>query len=133
MDTIKIEAMGARIGITCRREVGDIAKVRWLSGHEAVALGLLLASKAPECHALNVDVNPEVSVQIINAPYEEAWLSVRDLRGERTLAVGIRGKIIKQIGRHLLRLSNAALGSPTNKPTKPFVRRVWQSYLEEAE
>ena len=54
MDTIKLEAVGERVRVTCRREVGDIAKVRWLSGHEAVALGLLLASKTTAHYAINL-------------------------------------------------------------------------------
>ena len=133
MDTIKLEAVGERVRVTCRREVGDIAKVRWLSGHEAVALGLLLASKTTAHYAINLDINAEVSVQIINAPYDEIWLTIRDLRGTRSLVVGIEGKTIREIGRRLLRLGNATLDSVAHRRFKPWVRPVWHSYFEEAE
>lgn len=132
MDTIKIELEGERIVINFRREVGGIRKVRYLRREEATTLGLLLAADPPECYAINLHMTSDVSVQIINAPYKEAFISLADPRGGRTFIACIEGKTIREVGRQLLRL-----GRPNSRSARAvggaFVRRVSHCYLEDAE
>ncbi|MFO6429923.1 hypothetical protein ACLBKT_07490 [Erythrobacter sp. W302b] len=130
MDTVKIERESDRIVLSFRREVGDIRKVRYLRLEEASSLGLLMAADAPE-HAINLDVSSDVSVQIINAPYKMAFLSLADLRGGRTFIACVEGKTVKQIGQRLLRLGQARFRSA--KAGRAFVRRVSHCYMEDAD
>ncbi|MCR2834123.1 hypothetical protein [Parerythrobacter lacustris] len=131
MDTIRIELEGERIVLSFRREVGDIRKVRCLSREEATGLGLLLTADPPECRAINLDVTSDVSVQIVNAPYEEAFLFLRDLRGGRTLIVCIEGRVLKQVGQRLLHLGQSTPRSP-RASSGAFVRHVSHCYFEDA-
>lgn len=127
MDTIKIDHEGTRIVLSFRREVGDIRKVRCLSADQALGLGLLMTADAPEEAIINFDVTAELSLQVINAPYQIVYLSVRDLRRDRTLVVCIEGKAIRQVGRQLLLLGQ---GANTGGPS--FIRQVSHCYLEDA-
>lgn len=126
MDMIRIEIANGMIVLNFRREVGDIRRVRHLTRAEAVALGLLMTTEAA-VEVINFHATPQLSLQIINAPYEDAFLSVRDPLGKQTLVVSIQGKMIAEIGRHLLLLGQ---GSNTGEPS--FVRRVSHCYLEDA-
>lgn len=130
MDTIRIELEGTRIVLTFRREVGSWGKVRYLSNKEAIGLGLLLMADAAKV-ALNFNVTPELSLQIINAPYEEAFFSIRDPRGGHTLVVCIEGETIRQIGQRLMHLGQAAIGS-ADKDIGAFVRPVSHCYIDHA-
>lgn len=127
MDTIRIEAADDEIVLNFRREVGDIRKVRHLTKGKAIALGLLMTAEAAE-EAVNFDANPDLSLQIINAPYEVAFLSLRDPRGSQILVVCIEDELIAEIGRRLLLLGQ---GATTAAPT--FVRPVSYCYLEDAD
>ena len=132
MDAIRIELEGDRIVLNFRREVGDIRKVRYLTGEEALALGLLMTADAPEQAIINFDVTVELSLQVINAPYQIVWLSVRDMRGDRTLVVNIEGKTIGRVGQYLLRLERIITGTKAEK-VRPLVCPVSRCYLEDAE
>ncbi|MEZ5681499.1 MAG: hypothetical protein R3E14_09420 [Erythrobacter sp.] len=132
MDTIKIEQADTRIAVSFRREVGDIRKVRYLSADEAVGLGLLMTAAPPEKAILDFVVNPELSLQVINAPYEHVYLSVRDLHGGRTLVVSMTGSTIKLVGRRLLRLGRRIIDSKVMN-VGPMVRPLAHCYLEDAE
>ena len=101
MDTIKIETVGEKTLINFRREVGDIRKVRYLSKRQTTALGVLMTAEAPE-QAINFDINSQFGIQIINAPYAEAFLSFLDPRGGRSLIAFFEGKAIQDIGHRLL-------------------------------
>ena len=127
--TVRIEQDGERIILTFRREVGHVGRVRVLSRQEALALGLLLTAPAAEV-AINLDVTAELSVQIINAPYEEAWLVVRDPRGGHSLIVGMAGERVKGVGRQLQFLG---CKSRESRPLggHEFVRSVSDCYLED--
>lgn len=130
IDTIKLERAGERIVLSFRREVGDIRKVRYLRREEATTLGLLMAADPPE-HAINLDVTSDLSVQIINAPYTTAFLMLPDPRGGRTFIACVEGKVVREIGKRLLRLGQASSRSTTTG--RPFVRRLSHCYLEDAE
>ena len=130
MDTVKIERESDRIVLSFRREVGDIRKVRYLRREEATTFGLLMAADPPE-QAINLDVTSDLSVQITNAPYKMAFLSLADPRGGRTLIVCVEGKVIREIGERLLRFGQASSRSATRG--RPFVRRVSHCYLEDAD
>lgn len=132
MDTIRIDHEGARVVLNFRREVGDIRKVRCLSANEAVGLGLLMSADPPEFAAINFDVTAELSLQVINAPYQEVFLYVGDPRGDRTLVVCIEGKAIRQIGRRLLRIGQTITQSKS-KQAKTFVYPISHCYLEDPE
>ena len=97
MDIIRIETADEKIVFNFRREVGDIRKVRQLTKGEAIVLGLLMTAEAAE-QAVNFDANPELSLQIINAPYEEAFLSVLDPCRSQTLVICIQGGLVAEIG-----------------------------------
>ena len=97
MDIIRIETADEKIVFNFRREVGDIRKVRQLTKGEAIVLGLLMTAEAAE-QAVKFDANPELSLQIINAPYEEAFLSVLDPCRSQTLVICIQGGLVAEIG-----------------------------------
>ena len=125
MDTICIEFEGDRIVLSFHREVGEIRKVRYLSDKEALVLGLLLIAEAPE-EAINLDVTSHLSVQIMNAPYEEAFLSVIDPFLGRTFVVHTEGDTVRQIGQQLLLLAKSE-----NRNVSGFVRQISHSYLDD--
>lgn len=126
MDTIRIETADEKIVLNFRREVGDIRKIRHLTKGEAIALGLLMTAQAAE-QAVNFDANPELSLQVINAPYQEAFLSVLDPHCGRTLIICIQGGLVAEIGLHLL-----LLGRDGTEGVPAFVRQVSYCYLEGA-
>lgn len=129
MDWIELELVGDKIAITLRREVGHRAKVRQISAADALAMSLLLLGE-PATTAVNFEGSSGVTLQIMNWPYNEAWLGIDGRYGGGKLVACLEGRLIRKIGKCLHRLYNAAQkASPRRRPARAFP--IDQCYLDE--
>jgi hypothetical protein len=129
MNTIELARVGDDVTITLRREVGQLTRARRMATPKALAMSLLLTSKAQEV-AVNYKIDLGIGLQIINAPYDCAWLFMDDCRDGTKLVACLEGDVIRHIGQRLRQLSLAGKHSSSN-PIKPRTFRVGNCYLEE--
>lgn len=131
MDCVMIQHRGRRIAVSFHRTVGDIRKLRYLSRQEALACGVLMSGGAP-IKAIDLEVGSGLTLQIINAPYNEAFFSVLDPAGGRTLVVRLNDNTITSMGKKLVELGTSVL-EPSSSNDQAFHFAVSDSYLDEAE
>lgn len=129
MNTIELARVGDGVIITLRREVGQMTMTRRIATAKALAMSILLTSKAKKA-AVNYEVEAGLNLQIENAPFECAWLSMDGRSGERRLVVGLEGDTIPHVGRFLHQLSLVGESLPSDLiEARTF--RVGNCYLEE--
>lgn len=130
MDRIDIARVGKKIAISLRREVGQLARVRYITPEDALGLGMLLTSESAD-QALNFNVSAGVSLQIETPPYDRVWLSFDGRDGGSRLVACVEGAVIRKVGRCLHRICRTVLNSRRSKP-KTHSYPVSYCYLDNA-
>lgn len=111
-ETIKLELVGNGIAISIRPEVYQWIRTRTISLQSASDLSLLLDGDAFHW-ALHLSVDPGVTLEIENLPYQRAWIGIaQDEPNGRTLLACIEHETIGEIAQSLNRLVLAAKNPP---------------------
>jgi hypothetical protein len=130
MNEIEMALVGNKIAITLRSKDDECARTRHISLESAVDLSLLLCGGA-FYWALRFQVDPGVALQIMNLPYEVAFISII----EKSRNIGfdldacIKGEAVAEIGRLLNDLVEAAKGRSKKAKMAVHVRPVAHCHL----
>jgi hypothetical protein len=129
---IELALVGDTVAITLRAGDIDCIRTRHVTLESAIDLSLLLDGGAFHW-ALNYAVNPGVTLQILNLPYEEAWICISDdsVDGGASLNACVEGEAVADIGRRFNDLVVAAKGKSRKAKRAIHIRQVGRCYLDQ--